>query len=236
MRSLIIVMLGNYRYKAIMFDFDGTLVDSANLKTLGFRKLYEYYGVDIADQVEPYHLQHQGVSRFVKFRYWHESLLKVSYTESMGVALSEKLDSMLFNEMCNAPYVVGALGFLKEHYKKLPLYICSSMPEETLKRIVFEWGMRKFFVEVFGVLNTKANVLRATADCFCEGPLEVLMIGDSGADFVAATLAGISFICLKNGNDLVPNSGCSFSERASYLDLRKKSKDVNVMYMSREVL
>ena len=47
-----------YRFDAIVFDFDGTLVKSSEVKTWAFGKLYEEYGEDIVRQVISYQNKH----------------------------------------------------------------------------------------------------------------------------------------------------------------------------------
>ena len=62
-----------YRYDAIVFDFDGTLVNSNEIKTWAFGELYKEHGENIVQQIIAYQKEHEGISRFVKFRYWHEN-------------------------------------------------------------------------------------------------------------------------------------------------------------------
>ena len=62
--------------KTIIFDFDGTIVDSVNIKTEGFAELYNEYGNNTVKQVVKYHLLNGGVSRYDKIRYFQENILK----------------------------------------------------------------------------------------------------------------------------------------------------------------
>ena len=55
--------------KAILFDFDGVLVESVDIKTKAFAKLFENEGPEIVNKVVEYHLANGGVSRFKKFDY-----------------------------------------------------------------------------------------------------------------------------------------------------------------------
>ena len=57
------------RFEAIFFDFDGVLVESVDIKTTAFARLYAGHGEPVADAVVAYHRQNMGTSRFVKFRY-----------------------------------------------------------------------------------------------------------------------------------------------------------------------
>ena len=76
------------KYDAIVFDFDGTLVDSNEIKSRAFGKLYKSYGEEIVRKVVDYHSQHEGISRFIKFKYWQEILLGQPYTDELGEQLS----------------------------------------------------------------------------------------------------------------------------------------------------
>ena len=60
-----------YRYDVIVFDFDGTLIQSDEIKTWAFGKMFEEYGEEIVRQVMDYHQEHEGVSRFV-ILFWLE--------------------------------------------------------------------------------------------------------------------------------------------------------------------
>jgi beta-phosphoglucomutase-like phosphatase (HAD superfamily) len=44
------------KYDAIVFDFDGVLVESVDVKTQAFGALYAEYGDRIVEQVKAYHL------------------------------------------------------------------------------------------------------------------------------------------------------------------------------------
>ena len=43
-----------YRYDAIVFDFDGTLVKSNEIKTWAFGELYEEHGEKVVQQIIAY--------------------------------------------------------------------------------------------------------------------------------------------------------------------------------------
>ena len=49
---------------AIIFDFDGVLVESVDVKTRAFCDMYSKYGEEIVEKVKEYHLSHGGISRF----------------------------------------------------------------------------------------------------------------------------------------------------------------------------
>ena len=61
--------------KAIIFDFDGVILESLEIKTNAFKKLYKSYGTDIVDKVAIHHLENGGVSRYEKFKIYHNQFL-----------------------------------------------------------------------------------------------------------------------------------------------------------------
>ena len=175
-----------YRYDAIVFDLDGTLVQSNEIKTWAFGALYKEHGENIVQQIIAYHQEHEGVSRFVKFRYWHEDLLGQSYTKEIGENLSRTYSQLVLEAMVKAPYVEGALEFLKKHYQHIPLFVASGTPETELREIIKLRFMPHFFQGIYGSPATKTEILRRIlAECMFN-PEQILMVGDALTDWEGA--------------------------------------------------
>lgn len=181
-------------YDAIVFDFDGTLVDSAEIKTKAFGNLYKLYGTAVVEQVESWHKQHEGLSRFVKFRHWQEHILNEPYTDEIGKKLSDRFSQLVVDMVVQAPYIEGAIDFLEEYYQKLPLYIASGTPVIELREIVLRKKMDRYFCGVFGSPETKAGILERLITEKGWAPERVLMIGDSVADYDGACQVGAVFL------------------------------------------
>ena len=190
-----------YRYDAIVFDFDGTLVKSNEIKKWAFGKLYEKYGENIVRLVTDYHENHPGISRFEKFRYWHEHLINLPYTDEVGKKLSHKFSQLVLDSVVQAPYVEGALRFLKKYYLYLPLFIASSTPEKELREIISCRKMSCFFWNVFGSPSTKTEILNLIIEKHSWQPARVLMVGDAITDLEGALSAGTKFIGIQSGKD-----------------------------------
>ena len=195
--------------RVVVFDFDGTLVDSAPIKTEAFTELYRPYGDEVAEEVRRRHLAAEGVSRFVKFREWHEELLGLSITDDDADRLSAKFDQLVEARIIDAPEIAGAHGALVALSEKLPMYVASATPEAPLRRIVVARGMSGFFAGVRGTPTTKTSVLKDVAKAHrCDRP-QVLMVGDAESDRQAAQLAGASFVGVvpgERGDDRVGNA------------------------------
>ena len=68
------------RYKTLIFDCDGVILDSNRLKTQAFFEASKRYGKRAATKLVEYHLENGGVSRFKKFEYFFSDILKKSFT------------------------------------------------------------------------------------------------------------------------------------------------------------
>lgn len=60
---------------AILFDFDGVLVESVDVKTRAFADLFKDEEDEIVEKVVNYHLKNSGISRYDKFRYYYKEYL-----------------------------------------------------------------------------------------------------------------------------------------------------------------
>jgi len=54
--------------KAIIFDFDGVILESVGVKKEAFRRLFQYYPEKV-DEIVNYHMQQGGLSRYRKFQH-----------------------------------------------------------------------------------------------------------------------------------------------------------------------
>lgn len=186
--------------KAIIFDFDGVIVESVNVKTDAFAKLFEEEGKEVVGRVVRYHLDNTGVSRYDKFRYIYRDILKRPLGEDKFKELCGRFEKLVLDEVIKVPYVKGALEFLKDGARKYAFYITSATPQEELKIIITRRGLSKFFKAVYGAPKNKADAVREIIKEAGLGLQEVVYIGDAASDYNAARDNGISFIARINDN------------------------------------
>ena len=190
-----------YRYDAIIFDFDGTLVQSSEIKTWAFGELYKEHGENIVQQIIAYQKEHEGISRFVKFRYWHKDLLGLPYPKEIGENLSRTYSQLVFDTVVQAPYVEGAQEFLKKHYQQIPLFVASGTPEPELREIIKHRSIPHFFQGVYGSPATKTEILQEILVKHKLSPEQVLMVGDALTDWKGAQGVGAEFIGIQSGKN-----------------------------------
>ena len=180
--------------RAIIFDFDGVILDSVDIKTRAFARLFEEHGPDVARQAVEHHLAHGGISRFRKFRHVYENVLHRPLSEAESAALGEKFSELVFDEVVKAAWIPGAPEFLREQHGRYRCFVASGTPQEELVRIVTLRELTPYFAGVFGTPPTKQEITRAILAEHGLGAHEVVFIGDAMTDYDAAQECGLSFI------------------------------------------
>lgn len=180
--------------KAIVFDFDGVLVESVNIKTIAFARLFETEGEAVVHKVVEYHLANGGVSRFDKFRYYYREILKRELTEARYNELCSSFSELVLDEVAKCPFVPGAAEFLTSFAHDIPCYITSATPEQELFEILQRRGMAEFFQTVFGAPTSKVDAVAVILEETGFLAQEVVYVGDALTDYEAATANGVHFI------------------------------------------
>ena len=180
------------RKKFFLFDFDGVLVDSVEIKTQAFSSLYAEFGTAITDKVVEHHRSHSGMSRYDKFRHYH--------CEYLGKILSEsEMNFLDFSEyviesIVKAPEILGAESFIKQLSVEKKCVVCSATPEDEIKKIVSLRGWGDYFSFIFGSPATKLENLKKALAANYFTIEESIFFGDAPGDFAAAQECGIDFV------------------------------------------
>ena len=180
--------------KAIIFDFDGVLVESVDVKTRAFARIFEDEGVEVVKKVIDFHLMNGGLSRIRKFRYYYEEILKCSLSEDKLSELCNTFSQLVIDEVINSPYVNGAKEFLERYQCDIDLYVASGTPEDELREIARCREMDVYFKDIYGSPRQKGEIARAIINQNGYNSSEVIFIGDSITDLNGAQDAGIGFI------------------------------------------
>jgi len=186
---------------AVIFDFDGVLVESVDIKTAAFGKLFRDEGTDVERQVVEYHLLNTGVSRFDKFRYIYQHILKKELTEDKFKNLCDTFAALVMDEVVSAPYVAGAKEFLDSFTGKCKFFVTSATPQDEIDEIVKRRQMDQYFEEVYGAPVKKIEAVRTILDKYGFDPDSVIYVGDAMSDYEAAKSSGLKFVARINNNE-----------------------------------
>ena len=62
------------RYKTIIFDCDGVILNSNRIKTQAFKETLSNYKKELVDEFISYHELNGGISRYEKIRFFVENI------------------------------------------------------------------------------------------------------------------------------------------------------------------
>lgn len=186
------------KYKAIVFDFDGVILESAEIKTHGFRELFAHEPEHL-DAIVRHHLDNLGISRFKKFEWVYRNLLRRPLPAAKAKQLGERYSALVYERALRCPMVPGAKQLLEGLHGKLPLFVASGTPQEELSRIVEHRSLGRYFVEVCGSPESKESILLRLLAKHQLARSETVMVGDGLSDLEAAESTGIGFVGRVNG-------------------------------------
>lgn len=180
--------------KAVIFDFDGVIVESNDLKTRAFALLFNGEDGETINRIVEYHLQNGGISRYEKFGYIYRNILRRPFTEEISKQLGRRFGDLVAEQVIRAPYVRGAKEFISGNHKRYKFFIASGTPQSELQYIVNERGDAKYFASVYGTPQKKDDIVREILGANAFSRAEVVFVGDAISDYEAAMENGIGFI------------------------------------------
>ncbi|MBI2625273.1 MAG: HAD family hydrolase [Candidatus Nealsonbacteria bacterium] len=186
-------MASSPKTRAIIFDFDGVIVESMGIKEKAFIFLFKDYPEHL-NEIVKLHRAHGGLSRFEKFKTIHRDILKLPYSKEKEEKLAEKFSDFTLKEVIKSPFVPGAYEFLEKYYKTFSFFVASGTPEKEMKYIVKAKGIDRFFRDVLGSPRKKGQLCLQLLEEYKFLPEEALMVGDAVEDFEGAKEAKIRFI------------------------------------------
>lgn len=179
-------------FKAFFFDFDGVILESAQIKTEAFGEMYRSVGLE--DAVLKYHLENQGVSRYEKFHWIAQHLENRCITDAEVEVKAQQFSDLILTKVLAAPFVPGVENLLRElNSWNIPCLVASGTPQAELRRIVSSRGIGGYFQGVFGSPDKKNTIVER--ECQDNGwePKECIFLGDAITDYRAAQVTGCKF-------------------------------------------
>lgn len=184
----------------LVFDFDGVIADSVNIKADAFAELYSPYGSEIVEQVVTHHLANGGMSRFDKFKYYHNVYLNLKIDQSDMDSLAKQFSKIVMNKVIDCPEIPGAEKFIQKNYLQHKCYINSATPQNEIRQIVSARGLQKYFFTVLGSPTSKSDNLKKIQKSNPKVPTSrILFFGDALSDLDAAKSNDFDFIGIVGG-------------------------------------
>ena len=169
------------------------IIESAAIKTEAFSRVFSDYP-DHLEEIVQHHLDNVSLSRFEKFKIYHQDYLGIDLDDQQVQELANKFHDLVVRKVIDAPFVMGSLEFLKKYYKYVPLYIISATPKSEINEIIDKKGLRKYFKGVYGSPTNKNEWAKSIISNNNFDPKNVIFVGDALSDYNAAIDCGLHFV------------------------------------------
>lgn len=187
------------RYKTILWDFDGVIMDSMPIRDLGFKKTLESFPEEQVQKLLDYHQENGGLSRYVKFRYFFENIRNEKITESEIEELAEQFSVIMLNLLINKELLIlDTVNFIKENYRKFNFHIVSGSDGNELIKICKGIDLDQYFLSIKGSPLPKKQLIENILREYDYPRDEMCLIGDSQNDADAAIHNEIDFFAYNN--------------------------------------
>ena len=189
------------RYKSIVFDCDGVILNSNQIKTDAFYDATVMFGSRLAGQLKKYHTANGGISRYEKFQYFFRNILKREYLNSELDDLIDKYSVIVSSKLRDSEVVEG-LNEFRERTKDIKWHIVSGGDQEEIRNVFEEKKIKGYFDGgIFGSPDDKISILKREINAG-NISLPALFLGDSKYDFLAASTAGLDFMFIYQWTEL----------------------------------
>lgn len=111
--------------EVFLFDFDGVIINSNDVRIDGFRKIFAEYPKVLVDNLINYHNENGGLSRYVKIRYFFEKILKKEIVEKDIIYLASEFSELMVDELSRKKYLIkdciNLINYLYDQKKNFSL-------------------------------------------------------------------------------------------------------------------
>jgi phosphoglycolate phosphatase-like HAD superfamily hydrolase len=174
------------KIKTILWDFDGVIVDSMQIKGNGFIELFKQKNYDnlYLQKLEKYHYKNGGVSRFDKIKYFYTNIIKQEIKDDEIIALANKFAQIIKENIFNKQNLINnSVNFIKQNYKKYNFHIVSGSEHKELNEICEYFKLSQYFISINGSPITKDILVQNVINKCNYNKKETILIGDALGDY-----------------------------------------------------
>lgn len=192
------------RYKTLVLDCDGVVLDSNQLKTRAYFNTAKSYGASDAQAqaLVDHHVQYGGISRYPKYAFFLREILHQPVTDAAMITLLDRFASEIHQGLLSCEMAPG----LVELHKATPdacWMLVSGGDQSELRKLFAERQIDYMFdAGIFGSPDNKDEIL-AREKTTGNLAMPALFFGDSKYDHQSSTRAGLDFIFVSNWTDMV---------------------------------
>jgi phosphoglycolate phosphatase len=187
-------------WSTVLFDLDGTIVDSASDITASLAHMFTELGLDVpSDEV---------LRSYVGPPLLDSLRLTAGFDDAEAWEALNVYRDHYADHVLRSPVFPGVAGVLERlHAAGVPVALATSKPESMAREVLDHAGLTPYFTEITGAsddeeLSTKADVVREALRRLREQGVDVsnpVMVGDRGYDTLGAGANGVPTILVEWG-------------------------------------
>ena len=187
-------------YEVILWDFDGVIIDSNSVREFGFREVLKEFDPEKIEQLIDFHNINGGWSRYVKFRYFYEEILKRQISESKVQELAHSFSSIMVDRLPNPELLIeDSVRFIQEmNSQGKQMHIVSGSDGNELRSLCDELELSKYFLSINGSPTPKSALVKSIVENGSTSASQHCLIGDAVNDYDAANQNDIQFFGYNN--------------------------------------
>lgn len=180
---------------ALVFDFDGTLVNSNPIKWRAFERCFAEFP-ERREQILTYCKSFNHTPRGEKFRHITETILGLPYTSQKEAMLHERFEAETTRQIVEAPALRGAEKFLRVVQHTHLIALLSSTPHKVLLQIVAQRHWQDYFHVIRGAPVDKTRWLKEFRLKHGLDRKNLVFFGDTPEDASSALMSDCTFIAV----------------------------------------
>lgn len=187
-------------YAVILWDFDGVIINSNQVREFGFREVLKDYPAHQVEELLSYHNANGGLSRYVKFRHFFEMIRGETVTNERVNQLALAFSEIMLRQLPNRDLLIeDSVNFINESFNRgIEQHIVSGSDQKELRKLCGQLEISKYFTSIQGSPESKTNIVKQLVSNMHNYRNDVCLIGDSINDFQAARDNRIAFFGYNN--------------------------------------
>jgi phosphoglycolate phosphatase-like HAD superfamily hydrolase len=183
----------------ILWDFDGVILDSMEVREDGFRKVLTLFPASQIEILLSFHRKNGGLSRYVKFEYFLEQIIGGEKNEEKVQQWAEEFSEIMRKSLTSKGRLIEeVISFIKRNKKLYHMHIVSGSDGNELRFLCDQLEITEYFKSIHGSPTPKIDLVRILMEEKGYKPEETCLIGDSINDFEASRLNDIQFFGYNN--------------------------------------
>tara|TARA_B100001059_G_scaffold236519_1_gene287479 strand:- start:741 stop:1358 length:618 start_codon:yes stop_codon:yes gene_type:complete len=183
----------------ILFDFDGVIINSVNVRTEGLKQTFQNYSKEKIEKLEIFHLQNRGLTKREKIKFFYNSILNKKITSKKIDYYSNEITKNIGNKLENKKLLINdTFKYINKNYKKINMHIVSACEHKELINLTRKLNIEKYFCSINGSPQKKNLLIKEVLITHKYKNKNTIYIGDAINDYFAAKKNNIEFYGFNN--------------------------------------